>query len=275
MNHYKIYFRLTILAVLVFAACRKGEIVKGAAYGKVNIDGGIISGDNVPPIWVQVNGETVDSMTSVRANITGRIIKAGNVQLVLRHSATGENLFDTSFVLKAGSTADIRRSFFYAGGQVYTDDFTVRPDQDSMLVRIINMAPLLPDRMDIEFGVYYSRVGVQMQLLPAKKISGITKTDMSRFIQLPNPALLVPAGATGVRYIIEGYNAVTREKVMTFNVAASQATMSYIITNPGATGNAALQWTNNLVLTIGIGPRGTSPNSAIHIPKVIFSHVAR
>ncbi|RXK83334.1 hypothetical protein [Filimonas effusa] len=251
--------------IVLSSSCSKGEDLLGVGYGSVSFSP--TSTFSAPgSLLVKIDGETRDTLTPVKPGTANAILlKAGEHKISLVNENSKQAITDTVVHIQPGKEF-IMANFLYTGtAALFNDnDLSHKPDKDSLLVRFVTLDATLPDVMNIDILVYYTLGGTQTALV--KKMPGVSKQQFSNYIQLPDPNSLVPAGAKNTRYVLEGYNATSNEKVM----SVSQNNMGYIQTNMTGT---SIIWTNNLVLSMGIGP-GASATNKVRQPKTIFYRIA-
>jgi hypothetical protein len=142
---------------------------------------------------------------------------------------------------------------------VLFDDVTVKPERDSMLVRLITLDPALPDVLDITISLYdYNSFIIPM---PGKTIRGVRKDRFSEFVAFPDPMAEAPPEVSFLLYVIEGYDATTKEKVLSIEGG----------TNSFISFSNYIYFTPNGVLSMGIG--AFDPGLNYHPPISIFEHV--
>lgn len=249
-------FLYVVAALLTASAsCQKGEEIRGIGFGQLKVSS-VFSGD-ASPLLLQVDGEIKDTLTvSKPATLRNIFLPSGQYTVRLVNQQTKAVLLDTALTIEASKITRLP-DFFYLGTAAVFDDFSAKPDTDSMLVRFITLDPALPDEMDLTFSFYdFDQMNIP---LAEKRINGIRKDRFSSFIQLPDPAVLFP-DAPFIVYAIEGYKAGTNEKVMDI----ANGTYSYIALN-------GFQF----FIANGVGSMGIGPlESGIHSPVEIFFHLA-
>lgn len=249
------FFYIVAALLTAFTSCKKAEDIDGVGYGQLNVSS-VFSG-NAAPLLVQVNGETKDTLTASKpATLQNIFLHSGEYEVKLVNQETKKVLSDTTITIETAKIISLP-AFFYTGSEILFDDFTAKPEQDSMLVRFIILDPTLPDELDITFSLYdFDQINFPME---EKRVNGVRKDRGSSYIQFPNPNTIFP-DASFILYAIEAYKAGTNEKVMDI----ASGTYSYIVTS------GFQPFLANGVSLIGIGPW----ESGAHAPVVIFSHIA-
>jgi hypothetical protein len=250
MNSKKYFCILILLAGSI--SCQKGEDIIDPAYGKLNIT--TFFADNVPPLLVQVDGKTIDTL---RPEHPSKLINlyAGDRNIQMVNQQTQQSVLDTILHIEPGATTNMPQ-LYYIGNTAVFDDMTSKPEKDSMLVRFIILDPSLPDELDLHFTLY--DFGSFIQPIEEKKLYGVRKDRFSQFIQLPDPVSMMP-DAPFLIFGVEAYKAGTNEKVMDL----AQGTGTYVV---------ASEWrffVPNAIISVGIGRE----NLGAHEPFNIFTHI--
>lgn len=266
MKKYILIIGLASLVTVFLSACKKGEDILGAAYGRLMLSS-VFSGE-ASPLLVQVDGETKDTLNVEKPGTLQEIIlKTGQHQMVLVNQQTKKTLTDTAITIETGKLTNLPK-FYYTGTSALFDDLAAKPTADSMLVRFVTLDPKLPDVMDIEISLW--DFGGTPTPLANKKIKGIRKDKFSNFVQFPNPAILLPPDTdpSFFYYTIEGYDpAHNNKKVM----AIEDGSISYIYDFDS--GGAISTFIANDVISLGIDKQPDSDPT--HVPTIIFSRIAQ
>ncbi|MBS7566955.1 hypothetical protein KHS38_21295 [Mucilaginibacter sp. Bleaf8] len=261
MKNFISYIALFILASTILSACQKGKDLESPGFGKLNITSSFAADAN--PLLVQIDGETKDTLTFAKQGISGLPVKGGKRRILLINQANKQIITDTTVTIEIQNTFTLP-TFLYTGTAALFDDVTAKPAQDSMLVRFVITDPALPNNMNIE--LILTDFGGTRLPLSNKKISSIRKDKFSSFIQLPNPASLLPEGTdpTFFYYVIEGFDPANgNAKVMSID----EGSYSYVLDF-----ETFSTYTPNAVISLGIGAPQGDPS---HYPSNIFRRIVK
>lgn len=248
-----------LLAGITLLSCKKqGDAILYPGFGTLQLKGTVPAGTDA--FTLQIDSNKPDSLKPKASQIdVTKILEQGKRRVGIYKGNAA--LLDTTLQFPQGSTQTL--TFLYTGTSLLFDDpdTTRKPESGNILVRFATTDNTLPDKMNIEIFLYYTLSGTKTMPLNIK-LENISKDRFSDYVELSNPTKLAPAGATNARFVIEGYNAATQQKVM----AISDNSMSYIkLDKISGTG---LTYTPNAVISLGIGAAVGS--SKIHVPSIIF-----
>ncbi|MCD8739850.1 hypothetical protein LT679_04485 [Mucilaginibacter roseus] len=262
MKNLRQIFSLIIITVFLFNACQKGKELENPAFGSLKIISSF-TGD-ADPLLIQVDGRTLDTLTSVKQSINGLRLKEGERHLVFINQRNSKVITDTIINIERQKNFELP-TFLYTGTGTLFDDLVEKPQPDSMLVRIVSIDPALPEIMNIQISLY-DFAGNQYQL-PNKSINGVRKDKFSNFIQLPNPIQLLPPGTdpSSFYYFIEGFDPANGNKKV---MSIEEGNGCYVIDL-----DSFAAYTPNLVLSLGIG--APTEFSTLRDPSNIFRRVAQ
>lgn len=262
---------LFLLITVFLSSCQDGEDIAGATgYGQLKIKSTFSAGAS--PILVQIDGETKDTLSETKSSISGMILKEGLRKYKLIKETDQQILLDTDINILPGKMT-VADAFMYNGETaLFDDELDKWPQQDSMLVRFVTTDPILPDRMDIDILLYYNSGGVKLISL-GKTIQGVTKDKFSEFIQLPYPVLLSPTGARYARYLIEGYDSDTKEKVMIYSITNTANNTAAVFPSSIPPTYSSISSINKGTVALSIGIGASTGSNLLHQCSIVFWRV--
>lgn len=251
---------VAILLSGLFYACKKGENLPGAAYGKIGVTS-TFSG-TATPLLIQVDGVTKDTLSFEKQSLSdGIVTPVGARKYTLMKLADRSVLYETDLNIEVGKTTPAPNFLYDGVTALFDDSMSAKPTKDSMLVRFINQVPNFPVLIDLE--IRATILGQPTSVL-VKAIKGVNKEKFSDFVQLPNPEniLAVPPGENAI-FIIVATDPANNNAVL-MSLQSNNHARIYGV-------GGAESFTANGILSIGIQP----PSRRQHLAVNIFGRVAQ